>query len=102
MVDVKQIKAIWAEYGFPGQEKLLRILKKEGIYPTTKQLKEVLEGTIVKQLHKREPRKTFRPITTTSAHVILQIDLLDMSKLLGKLIKKKYTYILFQPKKVKF
>ena len=75
-----KLKDLYEKYDFPGVDKLYKIAKQNNLNVTYKQVKEVIENQKVAQLHRKAPKRTNHPITTSNKNLEYQMDLLDMKK----------------------
>jgi transposase InsO family protein len=77
---MKELKDLYEEYGYPSAERLWKLVKKENLSFTKKQVQEFVSEQISAQLHRRAPKVRQVPITASDVNFDWQIDLLDMNK----------------------
>ena len=68
------------EYGYPSSSKLLKILKKNDVVISKKQVDDFVTEQDINQRYRKKSKKTFTPITTIDTAFDMQMDLLDFSK----------------------
>lgn len=80
MSNTDQLSQLWQSHGYPGAAKLLSIVKSKGLAFTNKQVQEFVAQQETAQVHRKIPKHTGIPITTSNPRMGFQADLLDMSK----------------------
>ena len=68
------------EYGYPSSSKLLKILKKNDVVISKKQVDDFVTEQDINQRYRKKSKNTFTPITTIDTAFDMQMDLLDFSK----------------------
>jgi transposase InsO family protein len=77
---MRELKDLYEEYGYPSAERLWKLVKKENLSFTKKQVQEFVSEQISAQLHRRAPKVRQVPITASDVNLDWQMDLLDMNK----------------------
>lgn len=89
---IKELKKIWEDYGYPSLDKLLLILKEKDITLPSKKVKEWINKQRTYQIHKGKKVKKAGSITTVAPNTEWNADLLFYRKDKGR--NKKQEYIL--------
>lgn len=87
---IKTLKKIWEDYGYPSLDKLLLILREKDISLPTKKVKEWIVRQRTYQIHKGKKVKKAGSITTVAPNTEWNADLLFYRKDKGRNRKQEY------------